>query len=92
MSNRSRYRGELSATQYVIWTLGRRELRTASEVHSRVSYTFKGFPRPQMITLATVSGILNRLVKRGDVMRIKGFGPRGGYGYVLSRKGFARYL
>jgi hypothetical protein len=34
-----------------------------------------------------VSSLLHRLVKRGDLSRTKGGGPRGGYTYTPQRKG-----
>ncbi len=32
----------------------------------------------------TVSSLLNRLTKRGLLSRVKGHGPRGGYGYAIA--------
>ena len=74
-------------TWYVTTTLRGRELMTATEVHSHVKWNFDRMPSKPSITLATVSGILAKLVREGKALRVKGFGPRGGYGYVSSRLG-----
>lgn len=84
-------RDKYTKTWYIVGAITRRELRTATEIWSRVKFNFDCMPSKPPITLATVSGILNRLVKRGDVQRIKGFGPRGGYGYVITKKAHAKH-
>ena len=67
-----------SVTDEVMCRLLFRELRSASEIREMILNHARS-PKP---SLATVSGILHRLVKNGRVLRCKGFGPRGGYGYV----------
>ena len=83
----------MSTTDDVIWTLQFRTLKTTAEIHSevvnlqvaafmRLSDPRQKFNRP---SLATVSGILSRLVRRGVASRCPNVGRRGGYGYVRAR-------
>lgn len=49
---------------------GTRQTHTATEVARSVGHS-----------VASVSSILRKLVAEGKVVRVKGAGPRGGYGY-----------
>lgn len=81
----------LTKTQYVAWNLRAREVQSASEIHESVAHEFSGMPSRPTITLAAVSSILNRFVKQGLVARVPNWGPRGGYGYVFTKKGFEKF-
>ncbi len=39
------------------------------------------------IGLSSVSSLLRRMVAAGEILRVAGFGPRGGYGYLLRKDG-----
>ncbi|HEU5118661.1 MAG TPA: hypothetical protein VFT74_18835 [Isosphaeraceae bacterium] len=83
---------KLTKTQYVSWAISGREVQTATEIYQSVMSNFSVMPGKPTISLATVSSILNRFVKQGLVGRVAGFGKRGGYGYVLTRKGFEKIV
>lgn len=84
-----------SSAFYVMLALNERCLRTASEIHAAMSFATKMKnealqTRLKSPSLATVSSLLNKLTKSGDVVRVYGVGPRGGYGYARARRNWNR--
>jgi hypothetical protein len=65
----------MTLKETVAAALSRRMLQTASELLALDAIRSR-------CSLATLSSTLNQLVKSGVALRLKGFGPRGGYGYV----------
>lgn len=39
--------------------------------------------RPKDVSLASLSSVLNKMVRDGTLLRVSDFGPRGGFGYAL---------
>lgn len=62
---------------------GTRPMMTASDIQRFINPRVPAArSAPTTVSLGTVSSALNQLVKEGLVLRVKGFGPRGGYGYA----------
>lgn len=68
----------LTVAETILIITNERELHTAAELADH--HALDG------VSLATVSSVLCRLVKMGKMLRLKGWGPRGGYGYVRARE------
>lgn len=64
---------------------GTRPVMTASDITRFINpggwSNFRYGPLPR-VGLASVSSELRRLVSEGKLLRVDGFGPRGGYGYT----------
>ena len=63
---------------------GTRPIMTASDIVRYANYSAVFRPGDNLpdLTLASVSSVLRRMVGEGKILRVKGYGPRGGYGYA----------
>jgi Fe2+ or Zn2+ uptake regulation protein len=43
---------------------------------------------PSPVQLSSLSSVLKRMHDEGLLYRVNGWGPRGGYGYMLTMKGY----
>lgn len=74
---KDRLRGDVSKNR-ILYFLGRlRSPATAAELAKDMS-----------VSPSTLSSTLNKLFKSGQIQRIPGHGPRGGYGYTLPQTRF----
>jgi hypothetical protein len=73
-------------------TVSRRSIREQiygfffSPAHEQCVVTATDVAATLSMSLSSVSSTLRKMVLGGDLLRVSGFGPRGGYGYLLPQR------